>query len=186
MLHGSGGDNGYPPPPPPPPPPSPPKLNKAAAKRAAWAKARSFDRRNARVSGVHLNRCVRRSKYRVNCRFVASGKTGDLTTTCNLGVAVRGKGSAASARLNSTCRSYRELSATRALAAMRSEAERIAGKPTEILGFGRHSRLTFTGQASWFRPIPAPEECSVELVSELLSSDELIVRRRDELACLPS
>lgn len=178
----SGGDGGSHHPP---PPPEPPKLNMAAAKRAAWNKAHSFDRRNPRVSTVHLNRCVRRSKYHVNCRFVAGGRTGDLITTCNLGVAVSGKGSAASARLDPICRSYRELTAARALAAMRIDAEQIAGRPVEILEFGRHSRLTFTGQALWNRADPAAEECTVSLVAELLPSDEVIVRVRGEIACVP-
>lgn len=94
-------------------PPKPPKLSKAAAKRAAWAKARQFDRGNSRVEGPRLKRCVRRSRYNVNCRFVVDGEVGSLDTTCNLGVVVRGKGGAARARIQPVCRSSRERAADR-------------------------------------------------------------------------
>lgn len=169
----------------PPPPPEPPKLSKAAAKQAAWAKARSFDRRNRNVSGPQLKRCVRRSKYTVNCRFVVDGKVGSLNTTCNLGVVVRGQGRSAHGRLEPVCRSYRELSADRALEAMKARLEQIAGKPADIRGFGRHSRLYFVGEGVWTRQGTGPEACSVYLVAHLLPSDRIQVEAR-ELECIAS
>lgn len=169
-----------------PSPPEPPKLSKAAAKRAAWSKARRFDRRNTNVDGVSLNRCVRRSKYHVNCRFVAEGQVGSLVTSCNLGVMVHGQGSSASASLAPICRSYRELAADRAIVAIRNEAERIAGKPTEILGFTRHSRLYFIGQGYWTQQGAVAEECTVFLIAKLLPSDEIrTIARELECAAVP-
>lgn len=166
------------------PPPEPPKLEKAAAKHAAWAKARRFDRRNANVRGVRLNGCVRRSRYQVNCRFVTDGRVGSRITTCNLGVIVRGKGRAASARLEPTCRAYRELTASRAIPALRAAADEIAGMPAELIEVGRHSLLIFTAQARWIRSAPASEECTVFLIAELEPSEEISIRSR-ELVCVP-
>jgi hypothetical protein len=167
-----------------PPPPEPPKLNKSAAKRAAWESARRFDRRNANVSGVQLAGCTRRSKYNVNCRFVVDGEVGSLTTTCNLAVGVRGQGGDANAKLDPVCRSYRELSADRALEAMRERVEGVAGKPAEIVGFSRHSRLYFVGQGLWSQPSASgAEECSVYLVAHLVHADRVRVEAR-ELECV--
>jgi hypothetical protein len=169
----------------PPPPPEPPKLKMSAAKRAAWQKARRFDRHNANVSGAQLSRCVRRSKYVVGCGFAVDGTVGNLTTTCNLGVVVRGEGGNASARLRPTCRSYRELSAELAMAAMRERVEGIAGKPAEISAFSRHSRLYFVGQGDWTQPgAGGAEECTVHLVAHLVGAERVRVEAR-ELECVP-
>ncbi len=178
---GGGGSTGTTPPPP--PPPKPPKLQKAAAKRAAWAAVRSFDRANGKVAGPQMTRCVRRSRQMVNCRFVVDGERGSLKTTCNLGVVVRGQGKSANARLRPTCRSYRELSAERALEAMRSHGEVLAGKPVAIFEFSRHSLLFFVGYAFWTQPDPA-QECTAYLVAQLLPSDRVRVETR-EMECVP-
>ena len=168
----------------PPPPPEPPKLRKAAAKQAAWAKARRFDQRNTRVRGVMLNGCVRRSKYQVNCRLVADGKVGSRVTICNIGVIVRGEGSDASARLRPRCRSYLELSAARAIPALRSAANEVAEKPAELQEVARHSLVIFTARAWWTRSTPTAEECSALVIAELNRRDEVEVRSRD-FACSP-
>lgn len=158
------------------PPPEPPKLRKAAAKRAAWSKARKFVRRKSSVNRVHLNRCSRRSKYKVTCRFSASGQVGSKTTNCSLAVIVRGEGSVASARLGRTrCSSFRRLSAERAIAAMRSKAEDLAGKSTELLGLSRRSDLAFEAEARWTRSEPALEECTVSLTAKLGPGDRVDV-----------
>jgi hypothetical protein len=168
----------------PPPPPEPPKLKKSAAKRAAWQKARRFDRRNGNVSGAQLTRCVRRSKYNVNCRFVLDGEVGSLRTTCNVGVVVRGEGSVARAQLEPVCRSYREFTPDRGMKAMREKAEEIAGKPVEILAFSRHSQLYFVGQGYWTQQgAGGGEECTAYLVAHLLPSDQVRVEVR-ELECV--
>lgn len=108
-----------------------------------------------------MTRCVRRSKYNVNCRFVVDGEVGSLTTTCNIGVIVRGQGSDANARLRPVCGSYRELSAARAIEAMREHAEGLAGKPAEIAGASRHSRLYFVGNGYWTQRGARELECGV-------------------------
>jgi len=168
----------------PPPPPEPPKLRKSAAKQAAWQEVRRFDRRNADVNGAQLTRCVRRSKYNVNCRFVVDGKVGSLRTTCNLGVVVRGRGGRANARLEPVCRSYRELLPGPAIEAMRKRVEEIAARPAEIIGFSRHSRLYFVGQGHWTsQGVGGAEECTVYLVAHLLPSDRVQVEAR-ELECV--
>jgi hypothetical protein len=57
------------------------------------------------VAGVEMRGCARRSSYIVNCRFHLDGEVGRLRTNCNVGVVVRGEGSAARARLEAVCRS---------------------------------------------------------------------------------
>jgi len=89
----------------PPPPPKPPRLSKAAARRAARHKANRFAR-NHRVGTPALRRCARRSRYRVDCRFVARGQIGRRRVVCRATIVVRGKGSAAAARTRRySCRS---------------------------------------------------------------------------------
>jgi hypothetical protein len=167
----------------PPPPPEPPKLRKAAAKRAARAKVLRFDGVHAQVAGIVLNRCARRSKYRVDCRFFADGTTSTFKTTCTLTVVVRGEGGAASARLRPSCRRERVLSFQRARETMEPEAERLAGQPANVVGLQRQSRTAIYGEASWVRITTRRERCAVELVAVLLSSGEVEVRSR-YLECL--
>lgn len=148
---------------------------------------RSFDQRNSNVAGARLTRCVRRSKYNVNCRFHLDGEVGSLRTTCNVGVVVRGEGSMTRARLQPVCRSYRELAPDRGMRAMKEKAEQIAGKPVEIIGFSRHSQLYFVGQGIWTQQGAGLEECSVYLVAHLLSSDRVRVEARElECAAVPT
>lgn len=163
---------------PPPPPPEPPKLKKGAAKGAAKAKALRFDRLHSQVQGVVLNRCARRSRYRVDCSFGTDGHTPNLETTCSLSVIVRDEGSLASAKLHPSCFRERVLSFERAREAMEPEAEQIAQKPVQVLGLERHSRITIFGQATWTRTTLERERCSVDLVASLLNSGVVEVQSR--------
>jgi hypothetical protein len=149
------------------PPPEPPKLEKAAAKRAARSRARRFVRRNPSLDRARLNRCSRRTKYEVSCRFSASGKVGARVTNCSLKVVVRGEGSTATAKLRARCSSFRRLTAAMAVAAMRVKAEDLAGKPAELLGVSRRSNTAFEAEARWTRSEPAFEECAVSLTARL-------------------
>lgn len=162
----------------PPPPPEPPRLKKAAAKRVARAKAVRFDRLHAQVRGVVLNRCARRSKYRIDCRFFTDGRTPGLETSCTLKVIVRGEGGLASARLRHFCRSERILTFQRAREAMEPEAERLAEKPAQVIGLERQSRTAILGQATWTRTTTVRERCFAEMTAVLLGSGEVEVRSR--------
>lgn len=168
-----------------PPPPEPPKLNKSAAKRAARAKARRYDTLHSVVSGIQLNGCSRRSKYRIVCRFSAGGSTPNFETNCDLRVLVRGEGSIASATMRSHCRREPLLSLQRAREAMLSEAERIAEKPVQVVNLESLSRTQVFGQAAWPRTTGQRENCSLDLVAILLGSGEIEVRVR-YFECVPT
>jgi hypothetical protein len=166
-------------------PPPPPKLSKGAAKRAAKAKARRYDRSHARVGGIVFNGCSRRSKYKVACSFYADGHNANFETRCNLRVVVRGEGSLTSATLRARCRHEPILSFPRAKEVMEPEAERIAEKPVRLLGLARLSRTSIVGEAVWTRTNSVRERCSVELTAVLYSSGFVEVRSR-YLECLPT
>jgi len=164
------------------PPPPPPKLSKAAARDAAKRKARKYNRRSARVDTVSFDGCGRRSRHRVDCRFHGSGRTATQIVTCRLRIVARGEGRAASARIRSArcrSRSILVLSPARAKAAMKAEAERIAGKAVGVFAVGRLSPTKYTALAEWTRPLPGGAEsefCSIELSVELLPSRSLQVQ----------
>jgi len=179
---GGGGGGGTPEPP---PPPEPPKLRKGAAKRAARAKARHYDRIHAQVSGIVFQGCSRRSKYKIACSFYTDGRGANFETRCNLRVVVRGEGSLASAKLRAHCRRERILSFQRAKEAMEPEAERIAEKTVRLIGLARQSRTVIVGEAIWTRTTSVRERCSVELAAVLLNSGAVEVRSR-YLECLPT
>jgi hypothetical protein len=168
----------------PPPPPEPPKLKKAVAKHEAWSKARRFDHRKGTIKGIQLEYCGRRSRYRVDCRFHASGRSGDRVTTCNVSVIVKGKGSVASASLRSSCDTEQIFTVARAKEAMRSEAESLAGKPASLYGIERQGKVRFTAIAEWTQTKKVFEECSVELTAYMYSSGEVTVSHQN-LSCLP-
>jgi hypothetical protein len=160
-------------------------LKKSAAKRTARAKAVRFDRLHAQVRGVNFSHCARRSRFRVDCKFFTDGRTPTLETTCVLTVIVRGQGGLASARLRSFCQRERILSFQRAREAMEPEAERIAGKPAQVIGLERQSRTAIRGEATWIRTTALRERCSVELTAVLFNSGEVEVRARS-FECLPA
>jgi hypothetical protein len=167
------------------PPPEPPKLRKGAAKRAAKAKARRYDRLHPQVHGIVFHGCSRRSKYKVACSFYVDGHSANAETRCNLRVVVHGEGSLASAKLRAHCRRDLILSFQRAKEVMEPEAERIAEKPVRLLGLARQSRTSIVGEAVWTRTTSVPERCSVELTAVLFSSGFVEVRSR-YLECLPT
>lgn len=182
---GSGGGGGAAEPAPPPPPP---ELSKAAARDAAKDKARKYARRSARVDAIAFQGCGRRSRHRIDCRFLGSGRTSTQLTTCRLRVVVRGEGGAASAKIRSArCRSEALLVLTfeRAKAAMLAEARRIAGKPAALIAFERLGPLSYASVAEWSRTAPLSgeqETCSIGLIAELLPS-RLIQVRTDSQIC---
>ncbi len=164
------------------PPPEPPKLEKAAARHAAWAKARRFDSQHPSVSGIDFNGCGRRSKYRVICRFYVDGQSASSESRCRLRVAVRGEGNITSARLRSNCRLEQILSLERARAAMNREAERIAEMPVQVYNLERQSRTSVFSQAYWIRDPGTHENCTLDLMAVMLGSGEIEVRTRS-LSC---
>lgn len=178
---GGGGSTG-------PNPPPPPKLSKGAARSAAKRKARKFVRRSRRVRRASLLRCGRRSRHRVDCRFVARGRTRTRRTTCRLRIVVRGEGGNASARFGSVrCRSRIVLVLTyeRARRAIQAEANRLAGKRATLLAVTRLDQQAFEALAEWTRVSPATgsrRACSAELLAELARPSPLRVRHRN-LAC---
>lgn len=159
------------------PPPPPPKLRKAAARAAAERKARRYLRRSPRVSSVRLQRCGRRSRHRVDCFFVARGRDGARLSSCRLRVVVRGKGSAASARLASArCRSRRiALSYSRARRALQSTASRFADKRVTELTLERLDSTLFVGLGEWTRIAVdgTSQDCLLELTIEQTATGRL-------------
>jgi hypothetical protein len=167
------------------PPPEPPKLKKTAAKRVARAKAVRFDRLHAQVKGVLFSGCARRSRHRIDCRFLADGRTPNAETACVLTVIVRGEGGLASAKPRSAGRRQPVLTCPRAREAMEPEAERIAGKPAQVVGMERRSLTVIDGEAVWVRTGTVRERCSVYLTAFLLGSGEVEVRSQ-LFECLPT
>jgi hypothetical protein len=171
-----------------PKPPPPPKLSKSAARSAAKRRARRFVRRSPRVRRAILRRCGRRSRHRVDCRFVARGRTRARRTICRLRIVVRGEGSNASARFGSVrCRSETVLvlSYERARRVIQAEANRLAGRRATLLAVARLGRQAFEALAEWTRISPetgARQACSAEVVAELTRSNSLRVRHRN-VAC---
>jgi hypothetical protein len=180
---GGGGGSAHPAPPPP-----PPQLSKAAAREAAKRKARKYVRRSARVSSLAFNGCARRSRQKVVCTFTAHGHSARTQTTCYLRVAVRGEGSAASARAaKARCYTERDLFLTyaRAKAAMQSEANRIAGIQSTVLAIERQSQTRFTGYVEWSKARGKKTElCSAELWAAMLP-DRSVEHGSRALECAP-
>lgn len=167
------------------PPPEPPKLMKSVAKRKAWGRARRFARRTDAISGIRLDRCSRRSRYRVDCRFHASGRSGDRVTTCTVKVIVKGKGSVvAGAKLQSACSTELIFTVSRARKAMQAEAESVANKPVGIYELEKRGQVRFTALAEWTQTKQVLEECSLELFAYMYPSGEVAASHRN-LSCTP-
>lgn len=82
-----------------------PQLKKSAAQRKAMAKARQYKRRHRAIQTVQSRGCSRKSKYRIDCLFKASGQLRGAKTVCRLRVIVRGEGSTiSSAKVRDRCR----------------------------------------------------------------------------------
>ena len=166
------------------PPPPPPKLDKDAARDAAYDAARRFVRASTAVDRLTFQGCSRLSRHRIDCRFIARGETKALRTTCHLRIVVRGEGQAASAqnrRPRCQARQTAILTLARAKPALQAEANRIAGKQVTVFAIVRLDSLAFSGQAEWqgVSPTGTSELCSVEVLVEQLPSKALRTRARD-------
>jgi hypothetical protein len=164
----------------PPPPPPPPKLNKAAARAAAMHVARKLARRSPRIEKLTFAGCSRRSRTKVTCRFLGESETPTSETTCGFRVVIRGEGSATSAGLVSPRCHTRQtlfLTAARARQALQERADKIADKRARLPYVERLNRLSFSGAAEWseLSPVGVKQNCSLELVAELVPSDSLLV-----------
>jgi len=159
------------------PPPEPPKLSKAAARRAARGKATRFARGHG-VGLPALKRCGRKSRYRVDCRLVARGRTSDRRTVCKMRVVVRGRGgSVSAARIRGRCRSTLILSFPRASRAIRRKGAEVAGKPVVLVASERVNLRTIGATVEWSRSKAGPERCRLEAIAGLSASGDLRVRR---------
>lgn len=180
---GGGGEEG---PHPPPPPPPPPKLRKSVARDAALAKASQFNRHSGGGRSLHLQRCGRRSAYRVDCSFRGGARGPDRVVSCHGRVVVRGEGTVvSSARLHVRCRSEPVLSLARAQQAIVAEARSIAGKPVVVEGLERRSPVRFAALATWMRATGEREECTVELLAYMYRDGEISVTHRP-VSCEPA
>jgi hypothetical protein len=74
----------------PPAPPPPPKLDKDVARAAATSTARAFVDGSPRLDSLSFHGCRREGRRRVDCRFLARGRTRDERVTCRFEVAVEG------------------------------------------------------------------------------------------------
>jgi hypothetical protein len=161
------------------PPPKPPKLNKAAGRAAALAKAKLFTRRNRLVSLVRFHGCSRRSRQKLRCDFTGLGRTQTSTSTCAIAVIVTGEGSQAHAKLRATCRSEELLYLTfaRAIPEIRLAGEELAQRGVAVVESERLNDLEIEGIVEWQRPAKIREGCEARLTARLASSDEVVVVR---------
>jgi hypothetical protein len=191
---GGGGGGDSTPAPAPAPPPKPPKLNKAAARSAALAKARHYNRRNRRISLVSFEGCRRTTRQKIHCTFHGRGQTDRLRSSCEIRVVVTGEGSRAHAKLRATCRSERlpYLTFARARSAMEKAWEEI-GPPEggKVLLVDRidDREIDFSVEwGRWRKPVRPTygvyEQCEATLVVRLRTLDEVIVTHPG-LVCVP-
>jgi hypothetical protein len=160
------------------PPPKPPKLNKAAARSAAVAKARRYNLRNRLISRVSFQGCRRASRYKVRCSFYGIGRTQTMSTACNITVIVKGEGSLASTKLRPSCRSQRLLYLTfqRALPAIREGGEELASRGVTLVESERISAVWIEAVSEWAEQGKAGrEECEARFYARLNRFDELLV-----------
>ena len=173
---GGGGESTQPPPPePPPPPPEPPELSEAAARRVARHKANRFARHH-RVRIPALQQCGRKSRYRVDCRFIARGRRSSQRTVCRMRAIVTGEGSNASAVIHGRCHTTPVLSFPRAMRAIRRRGAEVAGRPAELIATERIDLRTIDGTVEWSRTKATPELCRLEVSVSLSAFGDLHVR----------
>jgi hypothetical protein len=162
----------------PPEPPPPPKLNKAVARRAAFAKARRFNARNKLISRISFGGCGRRSRYKIRCQYTGRGATKTLSTRCSITVEVKGEGSDARAKLRASCRSEKNLFLTfaRAIPEIRAAAEEVARRAVTVASSRRLSPVRIEATVEWPKTKNgATVECKERLIARLNSSDEVVV-----------
>lgn len=158
-------------------PAPPPKLSTTAARRAARHKANRFARRHG-VSAPTLKRCGRKSRHRIDCRFLARGRSSTRYTICKMRVIVRGEGSSiSSAAIHGRCHSTPALSFPRATQAIRRKGAEVAGRQVVVLTTERINLRTIAGTVEWPRTKAKPERCQLEVIVGLSLSGALQVRR---------
>jgi hypothetical protein len=152
-------------------------LKKAAAKNAAWGKARRFDRRNPNVSRVSFRQRTRVSRKRVVCGFTATGSSPGLITTCYLKVKVVGEGSVILATgVSARCGSESVITYEEALEAFQEKGDDLAEQATRVFGLARLSQKVYEGSARWSRTTPAKETCTMEMTARLIGANSVTVR----------
>jgi hypothetical protein len=166
------------------PPPEPPKLNTAAARSAARLKANRFVANNRHVGNARLRSCGRRSRYRIDCGFIAEGQTPTSRTACQMLVIVRGEGTSANATIRGRCRTAAILGRAQAERTMGGAGRELAEGPVELFEVERQNLRVFFGTAKWTRSVPVAESCSVEIYVRLVSGGS-IDTRSERLECQP-
>jgi hypothetical protein len=165
-------------------PPPPPELSKDVARAAARSAAHTFIDHSDRLDSVTFKGCHRRALQRINCNFLAQGKTNEQRTMCRFRVSVEGLNQSPATHIGHvSCRSERLaiLRYAEAKLAMQENAMGIAGKPVQ-LELERRNRLAFVGWAAWQQVSSNPaasESCELELVAELKDSSALRVHARN-------
>lgn len=159
---------------------SPPRLEGSAARDAAQAKVRRLKVRSEQIDEITATGCRRKSQYRFDCFYYASGETSTRASACRLRVMVEGAGFVASSvRLRISCRSRPILSYSRAKGAMLAELELLAGRPVGLIAIARQSHGRFTGYAEWTGEGAVVEECATDLAASLSRSGSFSVASHD-------
>jgi hypothetical protein len=162
----------------PPPPPKPPKLNKAAGRSAAFAKARLFNHRSRLISLIRFQGCGRRSRQKLRCNFTGIGRTQTASSTCGIVVVVTGEGSHAHTKLRASCRSERLLYLTfaEAIPAIREGGEEVARRGVAIVVAERLSNVEIEATVEWMQTTKkVPEECELRFIARLNRLEQVLV-----------
>jgi hypothetical protein len=152
------------------PPPKPPKLNKAAARSTALAKARRYNRRNRRISLISFEGCRRTARQKVRCTFHGRGQTDRLRSSCEIRVVVTGEGARAHAKLRATCRSEKlpYLTFAEAIPAIRTAGEEVARRGVFVVVTERIDDVAIEATLEWPRTVAkAKEECEAIFTARL-------------------
>jgi hypothetical protein len=167
---GAPANEGAPGPTPPAPPPKPPKLNKAAARSAALAKARRYNLRNRLISLVSFEGCRRTTRQKIQCSFHGRGQTDRVRSSCEIRVVVTGEGSRAHAKLRATCRSEQlpYLTFAEAIPAIRTAGEEVARHGVVIVVAERIDNVEIEATLEWSRTVAkVKEECEAVFTARL-------------------
>jgi len=181
------------------------RLKNFEARSAAESAAFDFYTRR-KLDSAKVGRCKRQARRRVLCKARAVGETARLLKTCNLRIRVRavwrGYWDEVAAIIGRRCHKQVKayLAYAAALAAIQSEADRFADRPTSITSMYRRDEVTFSGTAKWAQTIPdgckgcgydpdtdafydtpTTESCSIDLVATL--ADQTITVANDGFRC---
>lgn len=169
------------------PPPKPPKLNKAVGRSAAFAKARTFNRRSRLISLIRFQGCGRRSRQKLRCNFTGIGKTPTTSSTCRIAVVVTGEGSQAHAKLRASCRSERllYLNFAEAIPAIREGGEEVARRGVAFVVAERLSDVEIEATVKWMQTTrKVAEECELRFIARLNRLEQVLVKH-GALVCRP-